>query len=433
MKILWFTNTPCGSVRRYGGSSVSGGWLISLEDELKKNPKVDLHVAYFAPQKEIPFKYEGVTYYPMGYERKKNSIERILYRRKSITKIDKERLPWMLDVIEQCQPDIIHIHGSEDSFITILPHIKNIPVVVSIQGMIAPICEKYFSGISDRVAMKNESFRDMLHSETVKIQFKSLYNRARREEQYMQQVKYIIGRTFLDENYTSLLNPDRKYFVVNEIIRPEFYNVQWKGFINPTQVNLVSTISGAIYKGIETILKSANLLKKYYKNKFEWHIVGYDAQSKWVKVAEKMTGIQIENCNLVFHGRMDAHALSNLLSDSDIYVNASHIENSPNSVCEAMLVGMPIIATYAGGTASLLTHEEDGILVQDGDPYAMAGAIVNFVKHKDKAEQYADSARRKAVERHAPSRILKDLINCYQLIIDDFTKEGMCLNKGKEA
>lgn len=422
MKVLWLSPTPCGSIRKGNQPLIGGGWLISLEDELKKRPNIELHVAYFAETREAAFIYKGVTYHPMGYEKPLNKIQRVLERRENIDKIDEKRLPWMLSVIDQSQPDIIHIHGSEGSFITVLPHIVNIPIVVSIQGMLGPIGEKYYAGIPESTALKNESMRDLIHMETTKCQFKSLYDRAKREERYLQQVKYIIGRTFLDESYTCLLTPERQYYVVNEILRPEFYNVQWKGFIDTTCVKIVTTISGAIYKGIETILKSAYLLKKYAKCQFEWHIIGYDDQSKWVKISEKMTGLNCHDCNLIFHGRIDALSLSKFLCESDIYVNASHIENSPNSVCEAMLVGMPIIATYAGGTASLLKHEEDGILVQDGAPYVMAGAIVNIIHRPEDALMLASSAREKALVRHNKVSIVNELMSTYNSILEDYSK-----------
>lgn len=40
----------------------------------------------------------------------------------------------------------------------------------------------------------------------------------------------------------------------------------------------------------------------------------------------------------------------------------SHIENSPNNLCEAMILGMPCIATDAGGTSTLLSNMKDGLL-----------------------------------------------------------------------
>ena len=48
MRILWYSLSPCGSIRRSGEQRVIQGWMISLEDEIKKVKDIDLHVAYFS-------------------------------------------------------------------------------------------------------------------------------------------------------------------------------------------------------------------------------------------------------------------------------------------------------------------------------------------------------------------------------------------------
>lgn len=421
MNILWFTNSPCGSIRRFSGSVKAGGWMISLEDEIKKCPNINLSVAFISKTKEKPFKYDGVTYYPIWKNIPRSKIKRVLYRFTSYEKQDSIILPKLLNIVDIVKPDLIHIHGTEECFGLIQDTVKNIPIVFSIQGLIAPYKEKYFSGISFHDVNKYEKIMEKLRLVSVKNDYKSFCYRAIRENHYLANSKYILGRTFWDRNSTLALNPKRKYYVVNEILRPEFYAKQWKGFISDNKLKIVSTISGGIYKGFETVLKTAEILKRHSHLEFEWHIAGYTSRSKWVHISEKITNINSEDNNIVFHGRIEAEELSDLLCDSDIYVHVSHIENSPNSVCEAMMIGMPVIASYSGGTSSLLEHEKDGILYQDGDPYVLAGAIVELFQGKNKAIEYGSSARKKAFCRHDKNRILNELISGYNSIIKDFT------------
>lgn len=421
MKVLWFTNSPCGSVRRFSESVKTGGWMISLEDEIKKCPNINLSVAFISKTKEKTFKYDGVTYYPIWKNIPRSKIKRVLYRFTSYEKQDSIILPKLLNIVDIVKPDLIHIHGTEECFGLIQDTVKNIPIVFSIQGLIAPYKEKYFSGISFHDVNKYEKIMEKLRLVSVKNDYKSFCYRAIRENHYLANSKYILGRTFWDRNSTLALNPKRKYYVVNEILRPEFYAKQWKGFISDNKLKIVSTISGGIYKGFETVLKTAEILKRHSHLEFEWHIAGYTSRSKWVHISEKITNINSEDNNIVFHGRIEAEELSDLLCDSDIYVHVSHIENSPNSVCEAMMIGMPVIASYSGGTSSLLEHEKDGILYQDGDPYVLAGAIVELFQGKNKAIEYGSSARKKAFCRHDKNRILNELISGYNSIIKDFT------------
>ena len=65
MKILWFSLSPCGSVRRNNSKYVIQGWMVSLEDEIKKCKGIQLEVAFFSDRKEEPFVFDGVKYYPM--------------------------------------------------------------------------------------------------------------------------------------------------------------------------------------------------------------------------------------------------------------------------------------------------------------------------------------------------------------------------------
>lgn len=420
MKVLWFSNSPCGSIRRDSNGNVkSGGWLISLEDELKKNPDTILEVAFFSNKEESPFIFDGVKYYPMNKNilNQYYGINRIIERHFCIKEKDKRAIKIMLDVIKQSQPDIIHIHGTEDSFGLITDYVKDTPIVFSIQGLIAPYKEKFFSGIPQQQAYKYDSLFDCLKGEGIKNLYKSFCYRAEREKQYLSKAQYIFGRTCWDKACTLALNPQRTYFIVNEILRPEFYTRQWKGFFSKEKIKIVSTISGGIYKGFETVLKTASILKQYSHINYEWHIAGYTPDSKWVNICEKTTKIHSKECNIVFHGRIDANKLSNLLCDSDIYAHVSHIENSPNSVCEAMILGMPIIASYAGGTESLLENNIEGFLYQDGDPYILAGTIIDFYKNPSKAIQYGKMAKYKADIRHDKNRIIDEITNGYKKIL----------------
>jgi glycosyltransferase involved in cell wall biosynthesis len=86
---------------------------------------------------------------------------------------------------------------------------------------------------------------------------------------------------------------------------------------------------------------------------------------------------QIAECRLEEHvtltGRLSPPEIAKLLQDSDVFVMASHDENLPVSVIEAVLVGIPVVATDVGGVHELLT--EGMRLVPPRNPRAMVDAI----------------------------------------------------------
>ena len=81
-----------------------------------------------------------------------------------------------------------------------------------------------------------------------------------------------------------------------------------------------------------------------------------------------------------------------------------------------MMMGMPIIATNVGGIPSLIKDNHEGILVQDGDPYALASAIIEMMKNRDLAYKFGMNARVKACQRHNKEKIMNDLLEIYREI-----------------
>ncbi len=168
---------------------------------------------------------------------------------------------------------------------------------------------------------------------------------------------------------------------------------------------------GPPYKGFETLLKTAHLLKKFFKHNFTWKVVGYTENVDWVDIAERITGVKSKDVNLEFEGLLDADALAALLAQSNVYCHVSHIENSPNSVCEAMCIGIPVVASFAGGTSTML--DKYGVMVQDGDPFVLAGTLADVLTNMDDYVEKCQEGRKMALIRHSPENVREELVHAY--------------------
>lgn len=417
MKILWFANNACGSVRRHQGKVTIGGWLISLEDELKKYQGIELSVAFISPNDEIDFVFEGVHYYPITRPVSTNGLKRVLQRYETIESSDIRILPLLLDVVKKVKPDLIHIHGTEESFGLIQDYISDIPIVFSIQGLIAPYTEKFFSGLPMDRMKQMEPWSKRIRKVSFLDNYRSFQYRSERELHYLRNAHYVIGRTQFDHFIPLLCNPEVKLFQGEEILRNSFYDAKWEKKNFDTPFKIVSTVSGGIYKGYETALHAAGLMKRYANFEFEWQIIGYDDNSEWVRYAEQYKQINSREVGIKFHGRKEANEMVEIMKKADVFVQVSHIENSPNSLCEAMIMGMPIIASFAGGTSSMLTDGIEGILVQDGDPYTLAGALVQMYMNFDEAKEMGCMSRNRAMQRHDPASVAASVKRIYEEII----------------
>jgi glycosyltransferase involved in cell wall biosynthesis len=79
----------------------------------------------------------------------------------------------------------------------------------------------------------------------------------------------------------------------------------------------------------------------------------------------------------------------------DVFVQSSDYEGTPNAVLEAMALESPVVATSAGGTAEIVRHGIDGLIVPPGDSRALADAIERVLLSADAARAMTRSARRR--------------------------------------
>lgn len=416
MKVLWFSNTPAlGQEYLNQQSKGTGGWMAALDKSMQE--EVELSVAFTYPYLIKPFKYGKTMYYPVYTG---NIVVENLKQRWLGKVYDTDFLSQYLKVVEEVQPDIIHIHGTENSFSCIIDHVK-MPVVVSIQGVLTVIYHKYISGLHGRyIHSKPISFnlKNLLFGNTGFLSsYKKLGKMAKIEQRNLKSTKYIIGRTDWDRRITRVLAPDSKYYSGNEILRDSFFENTWEHKTINSKLIIHTTNGNSYFKGFETICHALSLLTENGMD-VEWRVAGISENSLINKVVKRYLKEKYPKKGLVLLGSLNEQELVSKLKEAHIYVMTSHIENSPNNLCEAMILGMPCIATNAGGTASMLTDNHEGILIQDGDPWVMAGAIIELATNWEQAVRHGENARKRALKRHDKTRIVNELIGTYQSIID---------------
>jgi glycosyltransferase involved in cell wall biosynthesis len=414
MKVLWFSNTPANSDEHFNTQlSGTGGWLKSLDKAIQE--KVDLHVAFYHNKDIDSFRYGNATYHPI--KKHKNLFGKSRSRLFNEI-IDTEHLDIYLNLINRIKPDIIDIHGTENPFGAIITKTE-IPVITTIQGNITVYLYKFCHGIERKyLNVKNMDVFN-IKSLILPAAFKNSRNRfvkmQRREEKNLNPCKYIIGRTSWDKRISRILAPGRIYFHNDRIFRDSFYLAKWNPNNNKNLI-LHTTSGNTFYKGFETLC-----LALYELNKLgidcEWRVAGIKGEDLIVKVVKKKLGEKFPKKNLTLLGSLTENLLVERLLEADIYVMPSHIENSPNNLCEAMILGMPCIATFAGGTGSLLKDGEEGILIQDGDPWVMAGAVLEIKDNYDNAVVMGQNARKRAIIRHDREKISNGLVEIYSEIL----------------
>ena len=412
MKVLWFSNTHAVG----GTKGIGCSWIGSLETQLSKIPDIQLGISYISYEPDdLPFSIGNTSYFPI-IKPVVNKFQKIFSQ---VThELDSEtNIPQYLDIVNQFKPDIIHIFGTESDFGLIIQKLQ-IPCIIHIQGNLTVVKLKWFSGLSSVEIVKNSKKWHLIKGIGLYHDYFKIKKSAAREIQIFRTCRYFMGRTDWDRRLSSVLSWNSRYFHCDEIIRSEFYINQWQPKNSPLNYVIHSTIMGSIYKGLETIFECKQILNLCMpESNIIWKIAGIDHGTEISTIVKNKFKTRFEDIGIKLLGRLQENELIDELLKSDLFVHASHIENSPNSVCEAMVLGMPVIATYAGGTPSILSDKSEGLLVQDGDPYALAGAIIELLRDREFAKSLGVNARKKSLQRNDPKKIVNDVLSIYSSIL----------------
>lgn len=420
MKVLWFTNTPSLYQNKEKHSYHGGGWISSLQKLISKVDGIELAISFFHENDYKKKVQDGITYYPILKARgSKKPLETIINNWKG--KISQEKyLSTVIESVDDFKPDIIHVFGTENIFGRVQDHF-DIPVVIHLQGLINPCLNAFYPpGISSQTFYFNlNNFIDHLLGKSVPFAFKKFKDRAKNEKEILNNVKHVMGRTHWDKMVSELYNPSVNYYHINEVLRPCFYDHQKTKYDTTSNGKLIitSTISSTIYKGIDLILKTARFLKEEAKIDFSWRLIGLDEHDIFANHFKKKLNIEFENIGIKFLGVKEENELLLNLSHSHLFVHPSYIDNSPNSICEAQMIGLPVIACNVGGVSTLISEGETGHLIPSNGTYELASKIIFLHKNKETLKNMGIKARSEALKRHDKQVILNKIISCYDQIL----------------
>ena len=138
-------------------------------------------------------------------------------------------------------------------------------------------------------------------------------------------------------------------------------------------------------------IKVLDILSKEYDDAI-LTMVGPDkdgSKDKCIKLANKLG---VKN-NLKIMGRLQKEEWGILSKDSDIFINTTHIDNTPISVIEAMALGLPIVSTNVGGIPYLLKNKKNALLVNDNDSIDMVNKIKFLINNESQSKKLSQNGR----------------------------------------
>lgn len=164
-------------------------------------------------------------------------------------------------------------------------------------------------------------------------------------------------------------------------------------------------------KGVVNLLRAASEILRVFPEVLIT-VVGDGPQKNSLRREAQLLGLE---GRLLFLGeREDAASIMALF---DIFVLPSLWEGLPFVLVEAAGLGKPIVATAVDGVPEILEDRKTGLLVPPGDPSALAAAVLELLKNKDKAHRLGESARTLVPPRFPLRRMVDQTQNLYLEVI----------------
>ena len=420
MRIMWITSRLLPDACRTMGypEQVVGGWMqAQLDALLKRYGNQNEYFVLASDSRRCNIHVGKVRHRSFG-------AGKVTYGKNVPREVESEAK----SAIMEFNPDIIHIHGTEFFYGRMSREVYcNKPTVVSLQG----ILQGYHSQVSGILAPKEVfwqqfNIRRFLHRTSI-FNEQSYWREKRvpQEEIVFKTHHNFMGRTDWDRAWTRALNPNARYFHVNETLRNVFYSGLHRCRATICRHTIYCS-AAATYplKGAHILLRAVSFLKEKYPD-ISVRICAAERVTRQPSFASMLKAEQyttylrglIKQLGLKNHviglPLLPAESVANELAQAEIFVLPSLCENSPNSLGEAQLIGTPAIATFVGGVSSVLRNGIDGRLIPVGDPAILASTIDWYFSHPAEADAYATAARESALVRHDPLRNAEATMNVY--------------------
>ena len=413
-------------------SSSREGWLTGLSEQLlahAKQEQIEFAVCFptldvdILEHRRINTTFDNETTF-MAFPFREDVHKAEIY--------DKSLEDRFRQIFDEFQPDVIHLFGTEFPHTLAATLVAPNPerVMIGIQGLCFVYARAYPADIPLKV-WNRTTFRDFIKRDNLRKQRTKFLERGKNEIEAIRNVGHVTGRTIWDQCYMQEWNEKAKYHFMNETLRPTFYDGAWSA--ENCQKGCIFVSQGDYpIKGLHYLLKAMPRILKHHpeaevyvagnsivKTALEHGLDGLKGKLKLDSYGKYIVELLKEN-NLVekvhFVGNQDAEGMKRYYLKANVFVCPSAMENSPNSLGEAMLLGIPIVASKVGGIPTMLKDCVEGFLYECNDVDALALYVSVILDGGEKVSQMCANARLHARETHDGKKNFARLIQIYREI-----------------
>lgn len=412
MKVLWLVNVKLPEISKIQGQenvTYTGGWLSGLYNCLIQHEQIDKLMICYPTKRKKEHGGELKTVFVSFNESNLNTLKN-----------------YFIDILNEFQPDIVHIHGTEFEYSYIMSKaVKECGIsnktVCSIQGLVSVYSEHFFGGIEEHI-YKKRTISEYLSKNSLMDQKKSYQKRGELEIELIKSIPNIIGRTSWDKACVTLINPNVRYFHCNEILRQNFYTGTWD-YDKCKKHSVMLSQGTKPIKGLHMAIKALGIVNQFYPD-VTAYVAGeniFDKSSPryggtYARYIRNLVNENNLSDKIIFTGVLQVNEMKKMMLNSNVFLLASSIENSPNSLGEAMIMGVPCIASDVGGVMDMMAPFEEGYIYPFNEYYKMAYYIMDVFSKGENISEMTNKASKKAKSTHDPDNNTKEMLTIYNKI-----------------
>ena len=414
MRVVWLVSvTMPQAARMFGmGSGIGGGWLESQLEALRHRCSVTV----IAVNPQVKHICQGL----------RDGVEYILLPHGSFEEF--------VAVLGRVQPALVHIWGTEYPAAAALAEVSDPDhTLFSIQGVMTACARHLNDGVPEQV-LRSSFWQRLLDGlvpghlpDKMQEEFDAS---AIREQDLLKNARHVTGRTAWDKEEMARLAPQAAYYPCGEVLRAPFYEAPvWRRRDFGDAPVLFLPAGNYPLKGLHRLIPALAKIKQVYPG-VKLRIAGWKPVDKgpalrWLtdaifpyetwcrKMAQKL-GVWD---NMEYTGPLSCEAMIQAYLEADCFCLCSSVENSPNSLGEAMILGLPCVASQVGGVSSMATEGEDCLLYPAQDSDALAARILEILGDEALAARLGSLGRVRASRSYARENT-QTLYDVYGTILD---------------
>ena len=298
---------------------------------------------------------------------------------------------FVIDVIKEIKPDIVHIIGAENPYYSIaaLDVPNEIPCIISLQTLMSD--PDFFSNYP---ISKNEYlYRSGIEAEVIKkcdyicttvVKFRDIIKKILKPNAVFLDVSLAVGVDIDDSEY-----------------KKEYDFVYFAGNINKAADHAIEAFALALKSNPRITL----------------NISGYYSDDYKLFLDNRIKELNIEN-NVIFTGEKESHdEVLRQIKKSKFALLPLKIDLISGTIREAMACGLPVVTTRTPGTP-VLNEKRESVLISDiGDYQGMADNMIRLIEDEQYAIQIKKNGFQTIRERYQNYKIMCDLKNVYYTIL----------------